>query len=511
MDRIIAQTKEAKATGVRESALSDLLLSRMKPQQMSNLAAHGSGHSIIAPFFMKPQRHRINANYFEVVSGSATSGAGSGGIPASSWDLIVRNHQGSFASPLTNIEQYFLVGTYVVVLHKAVDGTGRTIQFKVLASTNADSGGVSRATLRLEPNINATTWGTYTSGQKLPYQPTAGLVIPLANSVSDYESWCSQDPSTNELKLLTYWWQTIRETHCYNDGYLKALTAPLTSEYFKRFKTIPLAQQRKQQAMAADRRLKNTLFWGQRIDDLQTANGYTNLPQVVDPAVSGCVLEYKSNTIGWRQQLADCSRVTDFQGGQLDLDTVFELLYNLKRHRQQDSGEITSIDVMTDRTTANLIQTLMIDYYKKKYQMDTTRYYKPNEAITHNNQVLWNYASYQVAEAGVDLNVIHDTFFDDFLAATPSGVKSMGRKLMFLDFSDIYMAVGRTTSVKRETGPTNAYDDLYKCVITPNVKHYTLTSKTIAAVIEDPNRHAIFENFDGGCPSLTGATPCHAS
>lgn len=508
MDKVIAATKEARMTGVPESSLMDLLLSKHAPIKTINLGA-AAGRSIIAPYILVPQRHNVNANYFEVESGTATTGAGTGSIPASGWDVTIKNSGAQFATNLAGIEKYFSPGHYVVIFYKDADNgdVGRTLQFKVFASVNADSGGTYKATLSLEPNYSAAGWAALSTPNKNIYKPTHGVLIPLANSVSNYESWCNNRPSENPLKLLVYWLQTIRETHCYNDEYLKALTAPLTSEYFKKFRELPLAEQKKRHGIYADRAFYNTVFYGQRINENQSVETYDDLPQVVDPANTSCTLEYKANTLGFRTQLADCGRITDLQGAALDIDTLKAMLYSLKRHREIDSGNIEVIDVMTDRYTRSRIMQVMIDYYRDKYGVETTRFYQPNQKLNFENISLFNYDKFEFEDEGVYLAVFSHDYFDDHLAAFPTADKSRGRALWALDWSDLKIGLAGAASVARQT---NVADNLYNCVITPNVNHYNLMSKTIAAMLQDPNRHAMFENFSDSCPTIS-ATTCSAS
>lgn len=506
MDRIIGQTAEARMTGVPESSLMDLLLSRFAPIKKTNLGQPGQ-RSIIAPFILIPQTHNINANYFEVTAGVVHPGAGVGSVPASAWNITVRNHQGRYSTNLGSLQNYFLPGTYIAVIYKdSVTGVGRTLQFKVLSAVNADGGGVNKATISLEPNYSSAGWSGLTSDEKAVYQPTHGLVIPMANSVSNYESWCHNDPTNNTTKLLAFWLQTIRETHCYNDEYLKALNAPLTSDYFKKFRQLPLAKQRKQQSMAAERRFYQTIFHGQRIDDNQEVETYQDLPEVTDPLDADCTLEYKANTLGIRTQLADCGKVVDLEGAALDFDVIKGILNDLKRQREVDSGTVTRIDVMTDRYTKARILSTMISYYKQKYDMDTTRYYTPNQKLMFQNIALFEYDVYEFPDEAVELAVITHTYFDDYLSAMPSASKSLGRVLWFIDWSDITIGLAGSASVTRQT---NVADDLYNCVITPNVKHYQLTSKTIAVQVPRPNRHAIYENFSDACPTITAGV-CEA-
>lgn len=531
MDRIVANTKEARMVGVPESALTDLLLSRMTPITRISLSESPQG-SVIAPYILKPQRTRVNANYFKMIKGRVDPAAG-GANPASAWQIVVGNHddggtgnadenkKNNWASPLTNVEKYFLPGRYITVIWTtgtpradctvpipaSADQAVHRAQFKILTATPASgSGDVSatgkaRAVITLEPSVSSAGWATFS--KKSDYQPAGeGLVIPMANSVSNYEQWCEQDPAENTWKLKAFWMQTIRRTHCYNEEYVKALMAQHTTASFKKFRQLTLADQKRRQMYLAERAWWNTMFFGQEIDENQAVETYEALPQVTDPSDGSCVIEYKANTVGWHKQLDDCGRVIPLLGGPLDMDQIKDMLYQLKRVREAGGATVTRIDAMTDRWTAGNILTVMIDYYKKKYGADTTRFYQPNQALTFNNQVLWNYNIYQFPDEGVELAVIHDQFFDDLMSATPVSQKTAGRYLWMIDWSDIWLGVGGAKSAARQT---NVADNMYNCVITPVVTHYQLYSETVCAGLDDPNRHAIFTDFNDKCPCLTVA------
>ena len=499
MDKIIGQSKELRRTGVLQSAMSDLLMSRMRPVQPTIFGA-GSGRSIIAPFFHRRQRHQINANYFVVESGAVDAAAGVGAVHAGSWKLTIINESGTFASPLVSLEAYFLPGRYITVVFKDATNVGRSVQLKVTASMNADAGGVSKALVTVEPNVTTGSWAGLDAADQAIFNPEHGLVIPLANSVDNREVWCYQDPAINTMALRLFWLQTTRETWCYDSEYVKALGDPLLSNYFRQFRSLPLTEQRRQQGYLADRVWKNSIWWGQQINEKQTEATYNQLPQVLDPRDSGCNLGFKANTIGWRQQLVDCGRKIDFAGADLDMDAVKATLYQLKRNREIDSGPVTRIDAMTDCHTADRILGRMTEYYKQKYGVDTQRYYTTGQAIKHQNLTLWNYDVYQFRDEGVELAVIHEPYFDDYHAAMPTADKTMGNKLMILDWSDLEVGLAGVMSRNTETF---VQSDDYKCVIDVPVTKRTLHGKTWAAIVGDPQRHMIFENFSDNCPQIS--------
>jgi hypothetical protein len=505
MDRIIAQTKEARLAGVRERSLTDLLLSR---HVALNEGKSSGSPSIIAPFTLVPRRNVVNANYFRVTAGADASSTSctSGGTTnhAGAWEITVDAGTSDFKSNLVALEKFFIPGMYCNIEYKDTSNSAAlvSVQYKIISACNANAGGVEKAVVVLEPNVSSAGWSGIGSTAQALYEAEGGTLMILANSVSDYESYCHNPPSVHDITLIEYWQQTMRWTHCFNDEYVKALQAPLTSNYWKKFKMLPLAQQRKQQEMFMEHSFYNTVFYGDQINELQTVEGYTSLPKVFDPNDTDCHLEYKANTHGIRKQLNDCGRVSDSSGADLSLDTLFNTLYLLKRNRETTSGTIDVIDAMTDRMTASNIRSAMHSYYKAKYGMsDPTMYIQPGQKIEYNGVTVLESNIYDIPDEGVQLAVFTDPYFDDRLAAFDTANKAVGRGLWLLDWSDININVIKTKSVKRQT---NVADDLYNCVIQPNVNHYILNSKTFEVRVGDTNRHALIENFSGGCPAVTG-------
>ena len=187
----------------------------------------------------------------------------------------------------------------------AASGAARSAQFTVVAAYNADGGGLKKAKIVLAPNITAVGFAALTVGQKAAYQPEGGIVQVGANSVSDFESHCFNDPVNNNVKLLLYWLQTMRQTQIVSDEYLKAIEAPTANEFFKVFSMLPYAEQVKQQNKLFNDRWWVSIFKGQAINQYQNseqwqglAGGDVGIPKVYDIDDPSCLLEYKANAIG---------------------------------------------------------------------------------------------------------------------------------------------------------------------------------------------------------------------
>lgn len=504
MDRVIARAQEARLAGVVENTLEDLLMSRISniksSVQKSNI---GKSESVILPYVYRRQRRNINSNYWTIAAGAATPGAGQGGLAPGAWNLTVTNTASPFATPLVNIQTYFLPGKRLLIEYtNPTTNVAYAVQMDVINSVNADVGSVSKALVTVQPNYTTAGWNAMSTTAQAAFQPTVGNAIILANTISDYESWCLQDPSVNPMKLLTYWLQTTRETFEYSDEYLLALNAALTSNYFKDFRELPLAEQKRQQHMMYTRDWMNSVFYGQQINELQQVETYSQLPQVVDPLNPSCVLEYKANALGFKTQLQNCLRYLDHQTNPLNLDNLFQIGYNMKRSREASGGSVDTIDWMTDRFTAGAILQLMTTFYKAKYGVETTRFYQPNQKLMFEGQVMLNYNTYELPSdlGGYTFAVFTHPYFDDKLSAFSAGQQNRARTMWGIDWSDVQIGIAGTNSASRQT---NIADNLYNCVIKPNVHHYQLNSTTWTSIIEDPSRHYIVDNFSTACPSLT--------
>jgi len=550
MDRIIASTKEARMIGVPQQSLMDLLLSRHAPMRGGS---PGQDQSIVAPYRLVPRRTMVNINYFLVNAGSATAPADPAtpwpsSFPATTWFVTVAISTGAFGSAVQNIEKYFLPGMYVYIETTArhvgsawqtfvgagqEDSSVGPVGYRVVSAVGK-SGDTNTAYVALAPvafqsyEATLSAWETLkanvtppSSGKPSPaaetdaVEVTKGTLLIGVNSVSDKEAWCYQPPALNNLGLIEYWRQTYRWTHQYNDEYLKALTAPLTSDFFKKFRTLPIAEQRRQQEAIMQNWYYNTVFYGTRISDKQTINTWNQLPAVDDVTNPGCTLEYKSNTLGIRTQLGECGKVQDMNGGALNMDAIFDLCYNLKRERGNDGTDVTVIDFMTDRYTKGLIRSVMVAYYKAKYNvtsLDITMQGNQKLVDSVTKKTVFEYDIYDLPDHGVQFSVFTHTYFDDRIGASQSlgansGTKNRARSLWAIDWSDILIGVLGNRSVTRQT---NVADDLYNCVISPNINHYKLNSRTIEVQVGNVNRHYLYENFAEICPTAT-ATVCTVS
>jgi hypothetical protein len=199
-----------------------------------------------------------------------------------------------------------------------------------------------------------------------------------------------------------------------------------------------------------------------------------------------------------------CGNVLDKQGGVLDVDEILEAGYQVRREREGDApgAEVTEIDIVCDmRWTRPTLRQLFVKYFKTKYGVDNvTSFCEMGKKITYNDSVVWEYDSYDLPDQGYRLNVISDLYFDDRIAQFKAADKSRGRQILMLDWSDIFVNVLKTNSVKRTN---NLSDNVYKYVMIQNVQHILMNSKTFEVEVGNTNRHRIIKNFSDGNPKLT--------
>lgn len=518
--RVILNAAEAKILGVQEHGLSTFLKSNIRNIKPALSQSKIDEQSIILPYIQRTQRSHINANYFGIEAGAANPFAGTtnNGIayPASAWDLTLNLGNSWLKTDLKAIERYFLPGNTLIVLtwDNETDKNAKTLVFTIVNAINADSGSVSKAIVTVEPNVSAGTWAGLGGGQAA-YQVTFGVAQTGVNSISDRESWCHNQPADLSRKIIVNWLQTVRYSRCVDEAYKKTLDQIMSGKinaFMQGFQWSSLADQNKRMAMLEENAFMNTVFYGQRLNDLQQVETYQNLPAIGDPLDPNCTLEYKASALGFFTILTDCQRVVDLNGAPLDLDYIFQQLYYLKRYREADGDKIAVIDSLTDRWTASKIDDAMAKYYKARKGWETTRYAKIGEKITHDNMILFNYNLYDIPDVGIQWAVFHDTFFDDHVSAFNVSVngqdfRSRGRMLWFLDFSDMALGIAGTKSVTRKDPDPDTRSE-YKCVITPNVKEYNLRSTKFTAMLDRPHRHLIIYNFSDACPTIAGPLGC---
>ena len=545
--RVIASSAEAKLLGVEERGLTALLTSSVQNIKPLINKQNVAEQSIILPYIQRRQRSVLNANYFAVESGEASSADtavhpyASGYIHQPGDYEVALNMGGSdWSSPIESLERYFLPGGAVIVNHWASDGSSKEVQFTIVGSRNANAGGIEKAKVLLRPTgggINPVghSDGVVPAGIASDYQPTAGILQTIANNVNDYEAWCKNQPTDLSVRLMVNWLQTTRESREVNDTYKKTLESIMSGKvnpYLSSMVYQPLAEQNKIAAKVSQDQWNRAVWYNQALSSVQKPETYMQLPGVSDPEDSNCTLEYKANALGIKSLLNEGGRVKDNGGNALDLDNLFSDLYFLKRNREQDGDTISVIDAMTDRLTSNRIFDAMNRYYTLRYGWEVQRNAQLNQKIEHNGIILFNYNIYDIPEVGVQLAIFHDPMFDDLLnvgtgnkylldgsrssEAVFSGTEADGssdlgkfsrthRMLWLVDWSDVKIGIAGTNSVTRSQ-PHPEVDRLYSCRMDSVKRTFNLRSTKWTTMMDRPHRHLILENISDKVEFSLGGT-----
>jgi hypothetical protein len=545
--RVIASAAEAKALGVEERGLTTLLTSSVQNIKPLINKQNIAEQSIILPYIQRRQRSVINANYFAIEAGVAADSTNLNTYPydpsylppvnsatSGDWMITINLGGSDWASPVENIERYFLPGGYVIINHWNATGTAtREVQYIICGAGNADAGSVSKAKVVLRPVGSIVpadgNFNSLPSAEKEKYQVTTGILQTIANNINDYEHWCRNQPTDLSVRLLVNWLQTTRESREVNDNYKKTLESIMSGKvnpYLSSMVYQPLAEQNKLAAKVSQDQWNRAVWYNQPLSAAQKPETYMQLPAVTDPEDTNCTLEYKCNALGIKALLREGNRVKDNSGGALNLDDLFSDLYFLKRNREQDGDTISVIDVMTDRLTSVKIFEAFNSYYKLRYGWETQRNANINQTIEHNGIVLFNYNVYDIPDVGVQLAVFHDPMFDDLLNVG-SGNKYLldgsrsgdavfdgndatyyansQRMLWLVDWSDVKIGVAGTNSVTR-TQPHPEVDRLYSCRMDSVKRTFNLRSTKWTTMMDRPHRHLIIENISDAVEFTLGGT-----
>lgn len=514
--RAIAEAVEARTVGAVARPLEVLLKSRIREIDKSQIATRPvpGRQSIILPYTYRLRKTNVSSDYFTVVdnSGAPNPGAGTNGIPASAWDITVTNPDSPRASTLTGVNRYFLPDQYLFIKHYDSSAPAGSRQSYLTAhrivASEAVVGQPTQARVTIAASITDAGWAVLTPGERAVWQPQFGVVEIGTNNIDDRESWCHNEVATNPNSTIIDWHQTSRYTVCYTKEYETVLNAIMdgdVNDFTRKFESLPLVEQNRQRFVQYNKKWMQSVFNGYYINEHQTANTYDQLPPVLDPE-NGCQYGYKANALGLRTLLRNEGQVIDAMGGALDLDLIFQLGYEVKRNRQVDGGVVDTIDIMTDKNTADLIARLMIRYLQDTYGYGIEKNIEKGALMDEHRTISFTYNIYDVPDQQFRLAVFVDDFFTDQITMFSQEHRGRAGQVWVIDWSDFNIGIVDTRSTKTEfKGDVyqNAFRD-FSCVIDPNTEYYDLRSWTWNTQLGDAKRHFLIENFDPRlCPKLT--------
>lgn len=491
MDALLHFDFEIKMCEAVQNGLYDFLMANKQNwSKKMSVERLNTGLLAIAPFVKGKQYSPINNKYW-LVSGGESAAAGR-------WSVIVESS--------TNIPadvRNFAVDQRVFIDGQSDGGSGTKTAWAVFTATD---NGDNTITLVLTPQNSA----SHLDADKLG-NPVAGVMVRGTANKNDFEKYCAEPPAYLNWKHVPFWVETTRTSMCKSslyDQWRKLLLA--NNPLYKEFGDLDDIEKNKQLSKDWQERLLTQMFWGKALPN-QTLADYDQLEDVetFDGGTLGvegarCIGK-RANAVGIYEQLAECSRIADLQGGQLNLPALFRAIYQLVRVREgNNSANPKSIDIFTDTATAEVFNQAMIKYYNSKSD-NTLRLTMSVDNPTKKAEFGFNYRSYALFwPPGVTINIITHYFFDDYLTAKAQvSQEDTARVLWILDFAGIYPGIIRTNREVFKTGDLRTLASInpdFACVMAVHTQEQTLTSVMWTMVVECPSSSLIIENFGSELP-----------
>ena len=502
MEALLMADMEIKQCEETQNGLFDFLMAN-KVNLSKKVIAHGkdSGLLQIAPFIKARQYSPINNEYW-IFTGGTSAGAGD-------WAINVTS-----AGNVPADVRSFPVGMVVYLNGAGEGGAAVRTAFKVLAVAEGagDTLDLNLTALNSNSNLDAEKLGNLTDG----YLTRGG------NNVSDYEKECAEMPAYLTKKLVPFWVKTTRWSMCKSSKYDQYRSLMLENNpLFKEYGDVPEIDKNRQLSADFQKRWVQDFFWNKALPNQNLAD-YDSLEdiQTYDASELGlgvdgdvCVGK-RAEPVGVYEQMAECGRVVDLLGEDLNLVALFKAFYHIIRVRSTQNNNNKVIDVFTDTITAELINRAMVKYYASKSEDhngdSTLRMTMDVGAFSTSKKAEFGflYRSYPLFwPAGVVMNVItHYAFDDEISVATEAGVGDTARKLWVLDFAGIYPGIIASNRVVQNTGDLKTLASInpdFACVMKVHTRQQTLNSVTFTTVVECPSGNLIIENFSDNVPSIT--------
>lgn len=495
----------AKACQIEENPLYTFIRAYSRDwgsKVLSTTKTVNSGLIEIQPFVKVRRKGIINNNYW-----AWTRTGNSGTVSGVTYDIT------GTAESLTSIPadvNWFPVGNQVFISGRSDAGSATKTQWKVVYASVTGN--------KVQIYLRSQNAGSTLPGSKLQ-TPATGVLFRGLNNVSPYESHCEQIPRLNTNSDFLVFVQHSRWSLC-NDELTQRFKQHLVegNPLYRDYYHVEEAEYNKQVMADWQNRLVHSFLFGKAFDH-QNESDWPQL-EVIESMTDGLTGDHiylngiegrcvgrRANAEGVYEQLNACGRVIDLRGDMLNWPELQDALYELYRTRKSSGTPNPElIEVVVDSAfRVQFIQGL-IRYFKMRYE-DTLRFTTP-VGESKESQLGFTYQDFKLDyPAGVTLRVTSHVAFDDYISAHRSvggdQLATTSRWLLFLDWSNIYMANVMSDTVELQTGNIQ---DLAKInsdafcrmkVPSKKIKHYAQLWTT---VVECPKASLWIENFSFDVP-----------
>lgn len=486
MEALLFHDMEIKQCEAVQNGLYDFLMAnKVNLSKRLQTSRANRGLIRIAPFILARQHSPINNEYW-LVSGGAANG--------SNWQVTVAS-----TSNIPYDVRSFPIGQRVYIDGKSEGGSSTKTAWEIIdvIDNGNDTGRLVLRSQNTNSNLDSDKLGS----------PNVGILRRGTPNVSDFEKFCAEAPAYLNWKDVPFWTETTRHSMCKSDLYDEYRKLLLEGNaLYREYGDLDDIQKNRQLGADWQRRLVNSMFWNKALPN-QTLGDFNSLDEIetfdggtlgVD---GGRCIGKRANAVGIYEQLAECGRIFDLQGAQLNLPALFEAIYHIIRVREGIGNNNTVIDVFTDSITAEKINTAMIKYYNSKSD-NTLRLNMPVEGYSVAKKANFGflYRSYPLFwPQGVVMNVVNHRFFDDYItAASLANQADTARVLWILDFAGIYPGILASNQVVQKTGDLKtlaAINPDFACVMRVPTQEQTLTSLTWTMIVDCPMSNLVLENF----------------
>jgi hypothetical protein len=496
MDALLMADFEIKQCEANQNGLYEFLMAN-KVNLSHKVVPTGINGDIIqiAPFIKADQFSPINNEYWAFQDGAAEG---------SNWRIDVKSPTGIPYDVRT-----FPVGRSVILHGRSAAGSATTTHWFVVAASDQ---GDNTGSLVLEPNND----NSHLDSDKLE-EPVFGYLRIGTNNFSDYEKNCDEQPAYINNKMVPFWVQTMRWSWCSSSAYTEYREIMLKSNaLYRKFFDLPETKRNKQLMLTQQKHFVNQFFYSKARDN-QTLADYDQLEEIeaFDASALGLGVEggicvgKRAEMVGVMEQLAECGRVVDLQGDNVNLPALFRAFYDILRVREGNGDRNKIIDVFTDTFTAELLNRAMIKYYSSKAEdhngdaiMRGTWALDSGYGTAKKANFGFFFRSYPLdMPLGATMNVITHYAFDDELdVANIVGIENVARKLWVLDFTGIYPGIVASNRLVAKTGDLKTLASInpdFACVLKVHTREQSLFSVSAAVVVECPAGNLVLENFTG--------------
>lgn len=503
-----------KAVDAKQNSFYDVMRAMSRAQggrERMGRSKGKDGRYTYEPFIRMSRENQINNNFWQ---GVYVSG------PTSSnyvYDL-------SSATGIPVSTAYFPANMRVFIRGVNKE-TGLSIRIQAKVVSAAISSGKIRVT------VTAAQAGSVAPANTMAWPGTGNVLdkcvfLRGTTNVNDYEEDCPQLPALNTKQEAYFWVEQSRYAMCESEltkQYLEALLEgnPL---YKKLFHTPDIEYNRQVLADWQQRKVNQFLF-GKPSSANQTASDWKNLPTITldDQGLDLTFTEttcvgHKADSVGVIDQLYECDRVWDLQREPLDLPTLFEHIYAIKRVREAQKIDCTVIELGMDSQFALYFQTAMLRYFN----MRSEGLLRINQALPQGQAgefgfVYWEF--FLDYPSGQRIRVITHPLWDDLIdahraaytniATDAFNLANTASEIWIIDWATTYQEIleaNKVTNVSGSLDQLAAINSGFGCVMRVPKTTYRLTSEMVANVVECPPANLLIVNYDRcTVPTHTGS------